>query len=84
MATPGTRRKRRTSNPGVPLSPRDVATIHAALRYWQREGLLSDGIERLIASDNGTLEPMSAGDIDTLCANVNGADAILLVNNESQ
>lgn len=53
------------------LDQRQHATILAALRYWQREGLSSSGHEVDIATDGGTLEPLSASEIDDLCVAVN-------------
>lgn len=55
---------------------RELATVLAALRYWQREGLMSAGHEVDIASGGGTLAPLTAGEIDTLCERLNtGAPA---------
>lgn len=50
---------------------RAVATILAALRFWQREGLHSGGHEHDIATDNETLIPMNAAEIDALCERIN-------------
>lgn len=49
----------------------------ASLRYWQREGLMSSGHEIAeIATDGGTLEPLTAKAIDGLCERLNfGEDA---------
>jgi hypothetical protein len=44
-----------------------LATILAALRYWQREGWISSGHEHDIASNGGTIEPLEAAEIDSLC-----------------
>ncbi len=55
----------------VSLSPRNLATILAALRYWQREGLMSSGHEQDIASDGDTIEPLAAIEIDALCERIN-------------
>lgn len=54
--------------------PRALATVLAALRYWQREGLASAGHEQDIATDSGSLAPMSAEEIDDLCESINVAD----------
>lgn len=43
------------------------ATLLAALRYWQREGLMSGGHEQDIASDGGNVKPMTAEEIERLC-----------------
>lgn len=50
---------------------RETATILAALRYWQREGLMSDGDEQDVASDGGRFQSLSAEEIDTLCERIN-------------
>jgi len=55
---------------------RELATILAALRYWQREGWASSGAEIDISTDGGTLEPLSRAEIDALCERLNlGGDA---------
>jgi len=53
------------------LTDRELATVLAALRYWQREGLFSCGHEIDIASNGDTLEPLTARDIDALCERLN-------------
>lgn len=54
---------------GTLLDKRRVATVLAALRYWQREGLMSAGVEHDIASD-GDVVPLSASEIDTMCEDI--------------
>ena len=53
------------------LDKRRVATVLAALRYWQREGLMSSGAEHEIASDGDALVPLSTSEIDTMCEDLN-------------
>jgi hypothetical protein len=53
------------------LNNRELATVLAALRYWQREGLMSAGHEQDIATDGDTFEPLNAEDIDALCERLN-------------
>jgi hypothetical protein len=53
------------------MNPRQIATVLAALRYWQREGLMSCGHEHDIASDNDTIKPLTASEIDDLCEDLN-------------
>lgn len=65
----------------VRFTDRQLATILAALRYWQREGLMSAGFEQDVATNEGTLEPLSAEEIDELCEehiNVPSPDASML------
>lgn len=50
---------------------RKTATILAALRYWQREGLTSSGHEQDIATDGNTLTPLTVTEIDALCEEIN-------------
>ncbi len=50
---------------------REQAGLLAALRYWQRAGARSEGPEQDIATDSGTLEPLSASEIDALCERLN-------------
>ena len=51
---------------------RELATILAALRYWQRNveqgNAGTDDEFEPIASDDGALVPLTPGDIDALCA----------------
>lgn len=54
------------------LSHRELSTVLAALRYWQREGLMSAGHEVDIATDMGTIEPLTEDEIDELCLRLNG------------
>jgi hypothetical protein len=53
-------------DPPLALSPRERATLRAALCYWRREGVLSAGHERDMESDHGCLGPLSAGELDQL------------------
>ena len=59
---------------------RELATILAALRYYQRTGVCLDARngdliipeeERDVATDGGTLEPLDENEIDELCERVN-------------
>ena len=50
---------------------RKTATILAALRYWQREGLMSSGHEQDIATDGNSIDALDAEDIDALCEQIN-------------
>lgn len=52
------------------MNRRELNTILAALRYWQREGLLSGGHEQDIAADAGVV-PLTAVEIDALCERLN-------------
>lgn len=53
------------------MNARETATVLAALRYWQREGLQSAGHEQDIACDGGTLTPLTAVEIDALAERIN-------------
>jgi hypothetical protein len=55
------------------VTPREFATILAALRYWQVSGRTAATYapEYDIASDSGTLEPLSNDEIDALCERLN-------------
>lgn len=50
---------------------RQSATILAALRYWQREGLMSSGHEQDIATEGNSMNALDAEDIDALCKQIN-------------
>lgn len=53
------------------VDEREFATILAALRYWQRKEPLYDSLEADIATDCGTLDPLTADQIDSLCERLN-------------
>lgn len=53
------------------LTARELATVLAGLRYWQREGLTSCGGEHDIATDGGALAPLGSAEIDLLCERLN-------------
>lgn len=55
-----------------PLTLRELATVLAALRYWQRHRPSNPEL-RDIATDGGTLTPLDTHDIDALCDHLNGA-----------
>src|ERR1039457_907270 len=63
------------------LDKRQTATILAALRYWQREGLMSSGHEQDIATEGNSMNALDAEDIDALCEQINLAPepAIIVV-----
>lgn len=68
----GERNMTLTSKTELPnLDPRQLDTILAALRYWQREGQGSSGHERDIAEEHG--DALNANEIDELCERINGA-----------
>ena len=62
------------------VDKREFATILAALRYWQRRGLCTDGRqgnlivpapEEDVATDSGTHKPLVPEEIDALCERLN-------------
>lgn len=53
------------------MDHRQLSTALAALRFWQREGLTGAGGEHDVATDGGTIEPLSAHEIDELCEAIN-------------
>lgn len=58
----------------IQLTDAELATVLAALRYWQREGLWSEGHEHVIASNDGEVTPLDADAIDDLCERINQAE----------
>lgn len=62
---------------GPALDSRELATVFAALRYWQREGRRSAGGEHDIATDGDHSAPLSAAEIDRLCERLNVSQAAL-------
>jgi hypothetical protein len=69
---PKTRRDERS-----PFSERETATILAALRYFQRTGLIGHWLpEDEIANDGGTVIPLTRAEIDTLCERINCGDLL--------
>ena len=64
----------------IQVDERELATILAALRYYQRTGVCLDGRngdlivpepERDVATDGNTLEPLDEAEIDELCESIN-------------
>lgn len=55
----------------VAFDRRELATVLAALRFWQRMGILDGGYEYDIAADIGSFEPLSDREIDALCERIN-------------
>jgi hypothetical protein len=55
------------------VTPREFATILAALRYWQANdrSTASEAAEYDIASDAGQFEPLDNDEIDALCEQLN-------------
>lgn len=55
------------------ITPRELATILAALRYWQASdrNAVAEAPEYDIASDSGEFEPLGNDEIDTLCEQLN-------------
>ena len=54
------------------VTPREFATILAALRYWQEHDA-PPARQYDIASDSGEFEPLGNDEIDTLCEQLNAA-----------
>ena len=50
---------------------RELATILAALRHWQRVGMNSGGAEADIATNGDTVKALSGKEIDSLCERLN-------------
>lgn len=57
----------------IQIDHRQLSTVLAALRFWQREGAMSGGHEQDIADDGGTIEQLTPDEIDTLCEEINYA-----------
>lgn len=53
------------------LNPRELGTVLAALRFWQRLGDRHGGPELAIATDEGQLASLSDEEIDGLCERLN-------------
>ena len=60
------------------LTQDELATVLAALRYWQRVGLAGNvcPLEWDIANNDGTTEPLNEKAIDSLCERLNVADEL--------
>lgn len=65
-------------------SSRKLATILAALRYWQREGLLSGGHEQDIATNGDEVDPLTADEIDDLCEGLNVKGVLVTITEEDR
>lgn len=59
----------------VKVTDIEHATILAALRYWQRAGRCGEDHttepEGDIATNGGTIEPLTADEIDAFCERIN-------------
>jgi hypothetical protein len=53
------------------LSDEELATVLAALRFWQRCASSKDSREWAIATDGETLDPLTDDEIDALCVRLN-------------
>lgn len=53
------------------LDDRELATILAALRFWQRRSFGQGWAESEIATEGGTLCPLNTPEIDDLCERLN-------------
>lgn len=53
------------------LNPRQLGTLLAALRLWQRVGERQGGPELPIATNEGEFAPLQGGEIDALCEQIN-------------
>jgi len=51
------------------LTPRELATVLAALRHWQHVGMHAAMLD--IATDGGKHEPLTETEIDALCERIN-------------
>ena len=63
------------------VNRRQLATILAALRFHQDENLrsgpaIADTVIADIASDGGTLKPLTAAEIDALCRRLNSPSGL--------
>lgn len=54
----------------IDLDARELATVLASLRYWQERQPAFDELDS-IATDGGTMEQLSAAEIDGLCERLN-------------
>src|ERR1039457_545858 len=66
---------------------RQTATILAALRYWQSNGIVASRHDHYtIATDDGTLQPLTRPEIDALCEQINvpAATPIIVVGCEGE
>lgn len=55
----------------IVLTEHELATVLAALRYWQRNSKKSATPEWDIATSAGEFDPLTDGQIDTLCERLN-------------
>lgn len=62
----------------IALDSAELATVLAALRFWQAAGEMGmNARQDAIATNGGILEPLDLGAIDTLCERINlGPDSV--------
>lgn len=58
------------------LDNRQLATILAALRYWQRNMPVDARLEDDIASNGGQVTPLADEEIDEICEAVNFGEIV--------
>lgn len=56
------------------FTPRELATVLAALRYWQTGNGRTYSALADIATDDGAFKPLSAGEVDALCERLNSEE----------
>lgn len=56
--------------PGVVLDRRELATVLAALRFWQ-SAMHVPARFNVIATDGDQIEPLTGDEIDALCERIN-------------
>lgn len=55
----------------VHITPRDLATVLAALRYWQQDLAENDGAGPISPDHFDDCEPLTVEEIDDLCERLN-------------
>jgi hypothetical protein len=73
---PDNREIRRMTNI-ISFNDRELATLLAALRFWQRQNSKGEP-ERDIATDGGTFDPLSQTEIDMFCERIQWPDTSTL------
>jgi hypothetical protein len=58
--------------PTIQLTEAELATVLAALRYWQAAGEMGMNARLCpIATDEGNIEPLDLNEVDALCERIN-------------
>ena len=62
------------------MDSREIGTVLAALRHWQKTNKRADRWSKLISTDDSSFAPLTSIEIDLLCEQINysGKDRVVI------